>query len=192
MSEETRTRIIQAGAELIHKQGFNNTGLKDILQAAGVPKGSFYFYFANKEAFGIEVVDYYGSLFLSLADPILSDTTQPALKRLRLLFDTFRDHFESEGFSRGCPIGNLSQEMSDLSPAFRARLERALNGLDALIHRVLEEAHNNGELPTGLDAAETARFIISAWHGAIIRMKVAKNGDALDLFSKFVFESLLK
>ena len=43
----TREEIIRKGAGLIHAQGFNATGIKQVLDAAGVPKGSFYFYFKN-------------------------------------------------------------------------------------------------------------------------------------------------
>ena len=43
----TREEIVRKGAALIHAQGYNATGIKQILDAAGVPKGSFYFYFKS-------------------------------------------------------------------------------------------------------------------------------------------------
>lgn len=192
MSEETKQRIIEAGAELIHKQGFNNTGLKDILKAADVPKGSFYFYFDNKEAFGVEVVNHYATHFAGVITPILSDESMAPLDKLKAIFSNFRGYFESQGFTRGCPVGNLAQEMSDLSPAFRERLQQALRGLDAAVRHPLREAQKAGELPGNLDTRATASFIISAWHGAIIRMKVVKTGEPLDNFYRFVFDTLLK
>jgi TetR/AcrR family transcriptional regulator, transcriptional repressor for nem operon len=54
--EETRDRILAAATELIHKRGFKETGLSDILAASGVPKGSFYFYFKSKEDLGRELL----------------------------------------------------------------------------------------------------------------------------------------
>ena len=54
----TKTRIIAEGAKIIQKNGFNNTGILDVLRAADVPKGSFYFYFKSKEDFGLEVINY--------------------------------------------------------------------------------------------------------------------------------------
>ncbi|WP_319467489.1 TetR family transcriptional regulator C-terminal domain-containing protein [uncultured Pseudodesulfovibrio sp.] len=192
MSEETKQRIIEAGADLIHRQGFNNTGLKDILKAADVPKGSFYFYFDNKEAFGIEVLEYYSQRFRLIAEDILKDDSRPALDRLKDFFEAFLKYFESHGYSRGCPVGNLAQEMSDLSGPFRARLEKSLDGMSNAFVYILTEAQNNGEVPADMDIRETAIFMVEASHGATIRMKATKSPEPLHIFHKFVFNKILK
>ncbi len=192
MSEETRQRIIEAGAELIHKQGFNNTGLKDILRAADVPKGSFYFYFDNKEAFGLEVLEYYRHRFKQVFDDILRDDSRPALDRLRDFFSAFQTYFESHNYSRGCPVGNLAQEMSDLSGPFREKLQEVLEGLTTAHVYILTEAQKSGEVPTDLAIRDTAIFMVEACHGAIIRMKVTKSAEPLEIFYKFIFEKVLR
>lgn len=192
MSEETKQRIIQAGAELVHRQGFNNTGLKDILRAAGVPKGSFYFYFDNKEAFGLEVIDYYAQGFGAMLRPILEDDSLAPLDQLRAVFQTFQSHFEAEGYARGCPLGNLGAEMSDLSEPFRAKLDSGMERMLTMFERILTRAHDAGDIPEDTHIRETAVFILEAWHGALTRMKVTKNGEPLDICHKFIFEKLLK
>lgn len=192
MSEETRQRIIEAGADLVHSKGFNNTGLKDILRAADVPKGSFYFYFDNKEAFGIAMVDHYGMLFRGMFENITQDETKTPLVQLREVFETFHQYFKSEGYTRGCPVGNLAQEMSDLSEPFRARLHKAMDGLAYLFEEILQRAQAANEIPADLDTKETAIFIVEACHGAFIRMKVTKSGAPLEICQKFILEKLLK
>ena len=192
MSEETKHRIIEARAELIHQRGFNNTGLQDILTPAAVPKGSFYFYFDNKEAFGIEMLDYIGEQFRQAVQTTLKDTSRPPLERFRAFFDRYHEHLESQGFTRGCPVGNLAQEMGDLSEPFRAKLKQATNGITSAFMHILNEAQKAGEIPETLDIRETAIYIVSAWHGAMIRMKVTKDGEPLKLCYKIIFENLLK
>ena len=68
-SEDTRTRLIEGGMALFGQKGYNATGIKDITDAAGVPKGSFYNYFASKEDFGAEIIrsyaDFYGKAWAS-------------------------------------------------------------------------------------------------------------------------------
>jgi len=59
MADNTKSRLIEIGAEIIHLKGFNHTGIKEILEAAQVPKGSFYHYFESKEDFGLQVIDYF-------------------------------------------------------------------------------------------------------------------------------------
>lgn len=187
----TRERIIEIGANIIHKQGFNNTGIKEILDAAGVPKGSFYFHFKNKEDFGLQVVEHYGVVFRATAQNTLADTSVAPVQRIHNLLTEFRQFFGQQGFSLGCPVGNLAQELGDLNPALRERLNQALTGFVELFAEQLKEAQARGELAPDLDPRETARFIVSSWHGALIHMKVVKNSAPLDIFEKMVFDQLL-
>ncbi|CCH47259.1 TetR/AcrR family transcriptional regulator [Pseudodesulfovibrio piezophilus] len=191
MSEKTKQRIIKAGAELIHKQGFNNTGLKDILAAAQVPKGSFYFYFKNKEQFGIEVIDYYKERFRESVLIILSDQSIPPLVRMRHFFQHYHDIMKSNGYKRGCPIGNLTQEMGDLSEAFRFKLKQSLDGMATTIESLLKESIERGDTPK-LNTRTTAIFIIEAWHGALIRMKATEDDEPLSIFYSFIFGTILR
>jgi len=48
----TKTHLLDTGYQLIASKGFTAVGIKQILDTAGVPKGSFYHYFASKKAFG--------------------------------------------------------------------------------------------------------------------------------------------
>ncbi len=63
MKADVKNRILQEGARLVHRKGFHATGVAEVVEAAGVPKGSFYFYFDSKEAFGLELVDAYARRF---------------------------------------------------------------------------------------------------------------------------------
>jgi len=89
-------------------------------------------------------------------------------------------------------VGNLAQEMSDLSEPFRLRLIQALDGMTSRLAAILESAKAKGENASDLDTHETAIFMVEAWHGAIIRMKVTKNREPLELFSRFIFNKVLK
>ena len=89
----TRDRIIQTGATIIHRKGFNNTGIKQILDETGIPKGSFYFYFKNKEDFGLQVVDHFNGQFEDMTRKILENTSMSPLTRLQTLLKSFMDFF---------------------------------------------------------------------------------------------------
>ena len=191
MHTDTREHILACGGRIIHHKGFSATGLQEILTAAGVPKGSFYFYFKSKEEFGLALVDHYKSLFATEVRPILKDESLPPLQRLARFFLWFRDHFAREGYIKGCPIGNLTQELGDINPAFREKLHSSLEGLIRGVAKQLEQAQGRGELRRELSPDETARFIVSAWQGALIRMKAAAGPEPLDNFQTMVFEVLL-
>jgi AcrR family transcriptional regulator len=55
-----REKLLHVGMQVVHARGFAGASVRDIVQAAGVPQGSFTNHFASKEAFGLEVIDLFG------------------------------------------------------------------------------------------------------------------------------------
>jgi len=192
MKENIKQKILAAGASIIHRKGYNHTGIQEILQSVGVPKGSFYFYFKNKEDFGLQVIDYFVSFFSAQAAPVLSDNSIPPLERIKKLLEGFKVLFKEMNYECGCPLGNLAQEMGDLSPAFRTKLKDSLDLMNSLYVVLLSEAKQSGDISTDLDIQETAGFIVSSWHGALIHMKIEKSDKPLDNHIRFIFNHILK
>ncbi len=191
MSMDTRERIIEAGADLIHRQGFNATGLKEILDAAGVPKGSFYHYFKSKEAFGLAVVEHFATRFGAKFREAAADTSLSPLGRLNRFLTTIEALFEQQGCTRGCPIGNLSQEMGGLSETFQQSLKQVTDRTAGGFAKLIKLGQEQGEVRPDLDPVETAYFMIASWQGALIRMKVTRSLEPLRLCHRF-FDDLLK
>lgn len=187
---ETRERIIREGARLIHRKGFNNTGIQEILDAAGVPKGSFYFYFKNKEDFGLAVIDHVGERLVSAVTASLLDESLTPLERLDRLFDRNRRNFERMNFRYGCPIGNMMQEMADLKESFRERIDKVYERLCGCYEACLREGQKRGEIPSSLDAGETAQFLLNSLEGSIMHMKLTKSGRPLDVCRRMINETL--
>ena len=192
MKTSTKNRILEAGAEIIHLKGFYHTGIQEILSAAAVPKGSFYNYFKNKDDFGLQLIDYFVEYYTHLSRNILEDGTIPPLERIRRLLEWFIGFFKSKNYAYGCPIGNLAQEMGDLSPAFRKKLKMALGSIVDIHSRLLAKAQREGELSQSLDVREAARFLISSWHGALVHMKAVKGPEPLENHIRFIFDHVLR
>lgn len=189
--DDTRLAIIREGARLIHSKGYNNTGLSDILTSAGVPKGSFYFYFKSKDDFGLAVIDYFWAFIEAMGKRYLEGSGTP-LQRLERFIDAYEDIFEKMSLSCGCPIGNLMQEMSDLNESFREKVEDVYSRMTGAIGKCLQEAKEKGEIPADLDPAQAAQFILNSWEGAIMHMKLTKSKEPLKVFKRLVFERILK
>jgi TetR/AcrR family transcriptional repressor of nem operon len=125
------------------------------------------------------------------AGEILADESLPQLVRLRKVFSWFLEYFADHGFQRGCPVGNIAQEMSDLNPAFRDKLDQAVGQMVNLTAKTLSKAQKAGELDMKHDPQELARFIISSWEGSLILMKVERRAEPMLTFDRMVFENLL-
>ncbi len=192
MKTDTKQKILETGAEFIHLKGFNHTGLQEILKAAGVPKGSFYNYFSSKEDFGLQVIDHFVGYYTFMSRPILEDPALSPLEKIRRLLKWFMEFFKSKDYAYGCPIGNLAQEMGDLSPAFRDKLRSALDILVDSYSGVLAEAQKEGEISQRLDVREAAYFLVSSWHGALMHMKAIKGPEPLENHKRFIFDYVLR
>ncbi len=184
--------IIRQGAIIVHSKGYNNTGLSDILNAAGVPKGSFYFYFKSKDEFGLALLDFYWEFIKEMIRKYCTDEKIPPLTRLENFMDAYRDLFIKMGHRGGCPIGNLMQEMSDLNEDFRARVSDIYSRMKDSMAQLLKEASTRGDIPHSADPDRTAQFILNSWEGSIMHMKLAKNSEPLELFKQMVFGQVLK
>ena len=188
----TKNKILEHAGRIIRMKGFNNTGIQEILDSAGVPKGSFYFYFKSKEELGLALIDYLAQSISELGESLLIDGQGTPMEKLRRYFVAMRLLFENDGWKAGCPIGNLAQEMGPLNEGFRRKLQAVFRMMESGIRDCLVEAKAMNELDSELDADETAAFLLDSWEGAILRMKAEGNSQSLILFEKMVFDKVLR
>ncbi len=192
MSQEAAIKILEKGSQLVREKGFNNTGLNDILKAAEVPKGSFYYYFKSKEDFGLKMIEYlHSGISRSFYGYLAEESDTPPLELLRSFFAGFRKALMSDENKCGCPIGNLSQEMAATNPRFREKLHAVFSDIMKPVSLCLDRAVELGDLDPSINTAEMAEFIINSWQGALIYLKVSDCERPLVLFEKYVFDRLL-
>lgn len=189
---EVRTRLLAAGLALVHAHGFAASGVKDITDAAGVPKGSFYAYFPSKEAFGAAVLEHYWSDIEARLVPILG-SPGVAQERITRFFHALADEHEAGDFLLGCLVGNLSLELGGSSEPTRAELARILDRWDqALTECVRSGQQRSGDVRTDIDPAELASLLIEAWEGAALRGKVTRSRTPYDRFEAVTVPALLR
>jgi TetR/AcrR family transcriptional regulator, transcriptional repressor for nem operon len=187
----TRDSLIRVGMRMFHEAGYAATGIKEITDAAEVPKGSFYNHFESKEAFGKEVVDFYFGSGLDVLRELLGNNSIPPLERLRTFFDARIRGFRANGYMRGCMMGNLSLEVADHSASIRGQLAVHFRTWSGLFETCIAEAQTTGAMRNRLPAPLLAQFLLNSWEGALLRMRVEKSDVPLKEFIQVVFGSLL-
>lgn len=187
---ETRERLLRAGVAALTEKGFTATGIDEILKWVGVPKGSFYHFFASKEAFGAELIALYAAYFARKLDRFFLDERLPALQRLAAFCQDAEQAMARFNFRRGCLVGNLGQEMNALPEAYRAQLIDVLLDWQARTERCLEAARLAGELPQDTDCARLAAFFWIGWEGAVLRAKLERQAQPLQTFSQLFLAML--
>jgi TetR/AcrR family transcriptional regulator, transcriptional repressor for nem operon len=185
----TRDHLLSTGLKLLHARGFHARGVQDIIQAAEVPKGTFYTHFDSKERFGAEVLGRYWEQRANRALTILSDESRPALTRLKAYFATKAQ--VTGPFDKGCMIGNFSAELAADSRLVRDRLAAVLAAWTQMLATCIAEAQAAGELRADLEPESIAAFLIDAFEGAVLRNQVDRDGSALKRFESIVFTVIL-
>ena len=191
MKTNTKIRILKAGAGIVLQKGFFNTGLSEVLEKARVPKGSFYFYFKNKEDFGLQLIDLFAGYLVSNAEGFYQNEKLSPLEKVRRLFKWQAESFQKSDFKGGCPIGNLSLEMGDRNPAFRKKLNQAFIDIKKNLAAHLAQAREQGIISDSTDIEETTDFILNSWEGTLMQMKVSKSLIPYKIFDRMVFERIL-
>lgn len=170
-ASDTRARLIAHGLDAMLRHGYDGVGIGGILAAAGVPKGSFYYFFASKEDFCLAVLDAYRAHYAALREAIFVDRDRPALDRLAAYLTSLEIAHAAERPLGGCFYGVLAQTASARSDRVRLRLSEVFADWQSQIAILLNEARDRGETSPHLDADEAAAFLIDAYEGMLLRAK---------------------
>lgn len=175
MQTETRDRLIQAARELFWEQGYTATGIAQILKAAGVNSGSLYYFFPTKEDLLLAVLDWYtNNLYTMVIDPVTSRVQDP-IERVFGVLDGYRQLLLATDFTKGCPIGNLSLELSDKFPNVRGLVALNFKNWCDAVKSMLDDAA--GRLPEGTDTAALATFVLTTMEGAVMLCRSHRSSD---------------
>jgi TetR/AcrR family transcriptional repressor of nem operon len=186
-----KDKLVSDGLRLVHQRGFGASSVRDIVQAAGVPQGSFTNHFASKEAFGLEILERYHEMTSASVTATLRNDALPPLRRLRAWIDRQLEYLRKDEMRRGCLYGNLSAEASEESEPIRSRVASVFAENQASVAYCLEAAIDAGELAPSTDVRELAGFIVSSLQGAILVAKAQRSPVPVERFERVLFQHLL-
>ena len=186
-----REKLLTEGLRVVHQWGFGSS-VRDIVQAAGVPQGSFTNHFVSKEAFGLEIVDLYSAIFNEAVAATLRNDALPPLERLRLWFRDTLDYLKQGNMRRGCLYANMAAEAIEHSEAMRSRIAGVFRDNLESVAYCLRAAVEAGELSADVDVVDTAGFIISSFEGAILIAKAQRKPEPIERFMRVLFSSVLR
>jgi len=188
--QTVRDKLVWCGTALLTEKGFNSTGIEEILRQVNVPKGSFYHYFKNKEAFGEAVIENYAAYFNNKLQKHLADDNYPALQRLQNFIEEIKQGMAKYDFQRGCLVGNMGQELGNSNDRFRDQLEAVFQSWQQQVSVCLQLAQNEGTLAKTANCDYLAEFFWIGWEGAVLRSKLTRNHQPLSIFSTQFFALL--
>ncbi len=187
-----KEKILCEGLKLVHERGFANASVRDIVQAAGVPQGSFTNHFPSKEAFGLEIIELYFANSCQLMAGTLRNDALPPLERLHAYIDANKEHLDRDGMRNGCLFGNFTAEASDHSELIRLRLVEIFAEVQRSIAYCIKAAVKAHELPEKFECDEVAGFIVSSLQGASLLAKAERSPVPMARFEAVLFSKVLR
>src|SRR4030095_10634359 len=106
---DTRKKIIDTASRLFYHQGYNATGINQIIDEAGVAKATLYQHFKSKEDLLIEYLEIAFEQTRSQLRHIAS-MESAAKEKISAIFEYLSENADSEGFC-GCNFLNIAGEM---------------------------------------------------------------------------------
>jgi TetR/AcrR family transcriptional regulator, transcriptional repressor for nem operon len=177
--QTNKENLLSQGVQLLMKQGYHGTGLKEILDAVQIPKGSFYNYFSSKESYAAEVIQHYINPFIEQLDNHLQNPELDGLTALKTYFDELIVELEQANFKGGCLLGNLMGEIGDTSDLCQQALQLAVHRYRDLLATGLKKAQLEGTIRMDKSADDMADLLANTWQGALLRMKIEQSADPI-------------
>ncbi|MCI0141680.1 TetR/AcrR family transcriptional regulator [Arthrobacter bambusae] len=177
---DSRRSILDAGQRAIARKGWAAVGLTEILTAAGVPKGSFYYYFGSKETFGEAMLAEYFIEYLADMDRLFAQPGFSAAERLMRYWEGWRATQSMDDCQGKCLAVKLGAEVVDLSETLRLALKNGTAAITGRIETIIEAGLKDGSLSIDIPVPVAAQTLYNLWLGASVMAKIQRTPAPMD------------
>lgn len=183
-----RENILVKGAELFSRNGYAATGLKEILAACDVSKGSFYNFFENKEQFAVEIINHHKSIELTRWAEKIASSSGTYLDKIRQVLTEEIQKYADNPNCTGSLLANLTGEVSQASPLFSAAIRNATHEVLDAIEEDMRICQQEGTVRSDLSPRDLAELIWNGWQGAMLQLKVEQSAAPLRRHTDTLFK----
>lgn len=179
-SKSVRQHILDTAQLIVSHKGFSAVGLNEVLQAADVPKGSFYHYFSSKDAFGVALLDHYFESYLQDVRQIFQQPNTSQRQKLLLYWQCWIDNQTRQTDAGKCLAVKLGAEVADLSEPMRLALDRGTSQIINVLAAALARGTEDGSLTLDEAPECLALRLYALWLGASVMAKITLTTVAFD------------
>lgn len=173
----TKTKLLDATLGIVRAKGYTATTVDDVCRAAGVTKGSFFYYFKSKEDLALAAADHFlgmaGGLFAAAPYRSHADPLDRVLGYIEFRASILKG--ELPEFT--CLLGTMVQETYQTHPAIKAACERGIFGHAAEVARDIALAKEKYAADATWTAESLANFTQSVLQGAFVLAKARGGPD---------------
>ncbi|RKN81203.1 TetR/AcrR family transcriptional regulator [Ulvibacterium marinum] len=188
MKKENIHRALETGIKILSQKGYHNLGLREFLENAEIPSGSFYYYFKSKEDFAAKVLEHYGDKAAAYYTVRLLESDAPYTKRLETVFNEELQRLDATECKEGCMVGSLTSEIAGQNEVIQKVADSNYKKWQDIFERFFTEGQENGAFSTDFKASEMAVLFLTGRQGVMTRMKASGKDESYRLFRSFMMK----
>ena len=182
--EKARERILRTAAELFYRQGFNSTGINQIIAEADIAIGSLYNHFSSKnDLLQAYLIKEENEWFRGFEEH--SSKIKESREKLLSLISYRKKLQKSSGFA-GCHFIKIASETGDHIPSVSDFVKSHKEKQKKLIQDLVARYAMNHPL----DADQISQHIFLLIEGAVVSSTISKKADPFDEVQK-ITEAML-
>jgi len=169
--KKTRDDILNTAMHLFSLHGYHSTSTNDIIEAAAISKGAFYYHFKSKEDLALNILD-------RLQDEIQENILAPILasSQPESIFDVLADSVNDlTGNNTDCHrrlLTRFTLEMSNDESELAQRISQTTDWLSHQIADIVQRSYENRTIKSHLAAQTVADILVAIWYGGACQDKV--------------------
>jgi TetR/AcrR family transcriptional repressor of nem operon len=168
---------LDAAMELFWRKGYEAASMRELLDAMGIGRGSFYDTFGDKHALFLAALDRFQEVRTSWVEEVLAGS---GLEGVRKVFARTVDGLVEFEPRRGCLLANSAVELSPHDPEVAARISGYVHRTEAAFEKALARARENGEISGERDPKALARFLVNTLHGMRVLARAGADSETLE------------
>lgn len=174
-----RQQLIETAADLFHRQGYQATGLEQLLAVSGVARSNFYYHFKSKRELAIEVVHHWTRLYdEGLVKPTLGNPALGPREQLQGLFERAAESQDPSTGRIGCPLGRLSVDLAAREPVIQRVLDDYFASLRERIAASLRMPPS-GEALSARNVEDLADLALCALEGSLLMSHLRSDPESV-------------
>jgi TetR/AcrR family transcriptional regulator, transcriptional repressor for nem operon len=175
--KRTRDDILTSVMDVIHHQGFQSTGLKELFATSGTSSGSFYNYFQSKDELGYALIEFkWQQLKENILDPMVSVCDNP-IDGLFWMIDQLEAKHLAEPDCAGCFLGNLIVDLAKYNPEFETALQQVFHDWENAIAQQLKAGKK--QLRKGIQPNLLAEQIMNTIEGVLLMARLYNDSNRI-------------
>lgn len=165
-----RNRIVETASNLFYKNGYNSTGINEIISESGIAKATLYNHFKSKDDICIAFLDFKHAAFMTDIEAFTKEKKE-GLPRILALFDYLQEFFQDKEFN-GCwgikTVAEIPQDNQKIRKELQEQKKEFLELISALVAKNLKSGNQE-------EITKTAKRIYLLYESAVVESHLHQN-----------------